>query len=198
MRCHSTRLRLFAAVVVAAAVLAACGDGGGTDSATSPSPSPEPSPNAESPEAMDGDMAMGGSDVTPADEIDGGEVVRGEFTILDTAPEGSTLSGTALLARTEDSTTVTLRLDGLEPGQAYVSHVHTDPCSESDGGPHYKHDPQGSDMPPNEIHLAFTGPDDGTIEWSVSNPTRANDDANSVVVHEDVEDAPRIACADLS
>lgn len=164
---------------------------GAGDAATSSSAG-----QSDSGDGGDDGTAMGGRDVTPADEVAGADVVRGELSLLDTAPEGSTVSGTALLART-DRTTVTLRLEGLEPGRAYVSHVHSGSCDEG-GGPHYKHDPQGGDTPPNEIHLAFPAQSDGTIEWSVTNPMRASSEASAVVLHHDVEGAPGIACADLS
>ena len=51
--------------------------------------------------------------------------------------------------------------------------------------------------PTNEIHLAFTGLPNGTGSMTAENHQVAADSATSVVLHERVEGAPKIACADL-
>lgn len=143
---------------------------------------------------MDG-MSMGSAEATPADQA-GGDLVRGDWMVLGTAPDDlGTIGGEALLARTDDGTVVTLRVRGLPVGQ-YASHVHAGSCAE-DGGPHYKHDLAGGDEPPNEIHLSFSVETEGqAIEWTVDNPMVANDEALSVVIHE--EGGPKLICADLA
>jgi len=141
-------------------------------------------------------MNMGDPDATPAAEVDGAHLSYGEVVVLPTAPAGSNPNGEAALARHGAGTTVTLELKGLQPDTAFMAHVHEGACYEA-GGPHYKHDPAGSDMPPNEIHLALTSDAAGMGMMTVENPEVADDRARSVVVHLTGDDAPKLACADL-
>ena len=148
-----------------------------------------------------GDMDMGAMndpDATPADEIDG-EVAEGAFAVLDTAPPGSEgVSGTAWLGQNNAGTTVTIRLEGLEPDTEYLSHLHAQPCADDEGGPHFAFDPAGEEMPPNEVHLAFTSSADGTGKATVTNDRRVEDQAPAVVVHPAAAMDNRLACADFS
>lgn len=185
-----TRLR--PAAVVAASLLltlTACGGGGSEDSADGGS---------------GGDMAgmdmsaMNEPDATPADEVDG-DVEEGEFVVLDTAPPGSDeVAGEAFLAQDDDGTTVTIRLIGLEPGVEYVSHLHDAACTDGDGGDHFKFDPAGGDLPPNEVHLGFTATEQGTGMATVTNDQRVEDGAPSIVVHPAEATDNRLACADFA
>jgi hypothetical protein len=85
------------------------------------------------------------------------------------------------------------------------------PCSAADpGGMHYKHDPAGAAMPPNELWLSST---DDPLEGITSNRRGvvrgfgsadwiARPDAQSVVIHQippggTPAGGPKIACADL-
>ncbi|VXC43389.1 superoxide dismutase family protein [Nocardioides sp. AX2bis] len=184
----TTRLRP-AAVVAASLLLTLTACGGSEDDAGA---------------GGSGDMAgmemsaMNDPDATPADEVDG-DREKGEFVVLDTAPPGSDeVAGEAFLAQDDSGTTVTIRLIGLEPGVDYVSHLHDAGCAEGDGGDHFKFDPDGGDVPPNEVHLGFTATEQGTGQATVTNDQRVEDGAPSIVVHPAEATDNRLACADFS
>lgn len=187
-----------AAVVgaVILALLAGCGDDGGD---SSPEPGSSAGEAGEMGNMGEMDMSqMNEPDATPADEVDG-EVESGEFEVLDTAPPGSEgVSGTAWLAQDDTGTTVTIEVDGLEPGRAYVSHLHAQSCEEDSGGDHFTFDPDGGDTPPNEVHLAFTAAEDGSGGATVTNDEQVGDLAPAVVVHPVDAVDNRLACADFS
>lgn len=130
-----------------------------------------------------GGMNMGDPMATPAEEVPGAELVTAPLVLLDTRPEGyDDTTGTVALARHEAGTTVTIRLEGLTPGVDYIAHVHEGSCADA-GGPHFKFDPDGADVPPNEIHLAFSAAADGTGFMTAENDQTAGSTARSVVVH---------------
>lgn len=182
------RYRAYTFIAVALAVgLSACG----TDAAQDTT-----SPAMTQTEPMGMEMDMGDPAATPADAIQDANLSSGEFVALPTAPAGSTPSGEADLARHDAGTTVTLRLQGLQPDTAFIAHVHEGHCYEA-GGPHYKHDPAGDDLPPNEIHLSLTSDPNGVALMTVENPEVADDRTRSIVVHLTGDDAPKLACADL-
>ncbi|WP_116050201.1 superoxide dismutase family protein [Amycolatopsis palatopharyngis] len=98
-----------------------------------------------------------------------------------------------------DSTTVTLEVEGLLPDRGYAVHAHTDHCGPTGdkAGPHYQHevDPQATPdnpshdpryaNPRNEIWLDVVTNDEGSGETSAQVPFVFTDHApNSVVVHE--------------
>ena len=142
------------------------------------------------------EMSMGDPDATPAAEVEGADVTEGDFALLDSRPDGfDELAGTAAIAR-HDGTTITIDFTGLEANSDYISHLHTGPCTEG-GGPHFKFDPDGADVPPNEIHLAFTSSDGGDGFMTVENDMVASDEGQSVVVHLAGQGTERIACAQL-
>lgn len=142
------------------------------------------------------DMDMGDTDAVPAVDA-GGELVSGGFRVLESAPRGFVdVVGNADMARHESGTTVTISLENLIPAKSYVAHVHAGTCFDA-GGPHYQFEVGASVMPPNEIHLAFTSLDDGTGFMTATNHQVAGPEATSVVIHEQTEDAPKIACADF-
>ena len=110
----------------------------------------------------------------------------GKFELLPDAPAVyAELAGDATLERSQDGTTVSLTLSGLEPRTEYVAHVHSGSCTEVDpGGPHFKFDAGGSDEPPNEIHLEFTSTGDGEAEAEASSDREvAVGEARSIVLH---------------
>lgn len=149
---------------------------------------------------MDGmDMSqMDEPDATPADEVDGA-VTTGSFTVLDTAPPGSdSVTGRAWLAQNVDGTTVTIRLEGLVPGESYVSHLHQQRCEVDNAGDHFKFDPDGSDVPPNEVHLGFVADEDGAGTATVTNDQEVGDGAPAIVVHPADAMDNKLACADFS
>src|SRR5919106_2043237 len=140
------------------------------------------------------------------------DVERGEFTTLpDGEAMGFDIEGFAQIKRSPDGTAVKAVVRGLEPGTTYAAHLHNAPCSAPDfGGGHYKNDPAGPSVPPNELWLSST--DDpmagitansggvakgrGSAEWG------ARPEAQSVVIHSippggTTAGGPKIACADL-
>lgn len=151
--------------------------------------------------AMDGDdhgaMNMGDASATRADMIDGADLAIGDFVLLDTRPQGfDDTTGTAWIARHSGGTTVTVELSGLLPDTEYVSHVHADTCAEN-GGDHYQFEIGGPEVPPNEIHLAFTSDADGNGFMTAENDRVAGPDAVAFVVHpRDLIDN-KIVCADF-
>ncbi len=167
--------------------LAGCGD----------DDSPPGSSSSEMRDEMS-DMPMHEPDATPADEMDG-DVTRGDFQVLDTAPPGSEgVTGQAWLGQNDAGTTVTIRLEGLEPDTEYVAHLHAQPCAEDAGGPHFQFDPGGEEVPPNEVHLSFDSDGDGSGWATVTNERRVEDRAPAVVVHPAEATDNRLACADFS
>ncbi|MBU1801082.1 MAG: superoxide dismutase family protein, partial [Actinobacteria bacterium] len=65
-------------------------------------------------------------------------------------------------------------------------------------GPHFKFDLEGSDVPPNEIHLGFTSSADGSGEATITSDEQVGDGAPAVVVHPADAMDNRLACADFS
>ena len=142
--------------------------------------------------------ALNEPDATPADRADG-ERTTGRFTVLDTAPPGSGgVEGKAWMAQNKHGTTITIRLSGLEPGTAYVSHLHEQSCADDNGGEHFRFDPAGGDTPPNEVHLGFTADQDGNGGATVTNDMRVRDAAPAIVVHPADAMDNRLACVDFS
>jgi len=138
---------------------------------------------------------------------------RGTFQTLPAGADlGLEIEGVAQLTRTDDGTFARVVVRGLEPGVTYAAHLHNAPCSDANpGGAHYKNDPAGPAMPPNELWLSST--DDpmagitaneggiavgyGSADW-VARP-----EAQSIVIHYippggTTAGGPKIACADLA
>lgn len=186
---------VLAGAAAAAMLVAGCGDdspeepdGGGT----SPTAAGSPSHTGQDMDAM----VMNDPDATPADELP--DATEAAFTVLDTAPPGSdAVAGTAWIAFGDDpGTTLTVRLTGLEPGTEYVGHLHAMACAADNGGPHFKFDPDGAELPPNEIHIGFTAGDDGSGTATITNPQPA-EAAASVVIHPADAMDNRLVCADM-
>jgi hypothetical protein len=186
-------LKFLMALLALALLAAACGS---DDSDESAAASDEMSDTDEN-MAMDEDMNMGDPDATPAYQVEGADLVTGTFILLETRPEGyDDLIGEAYIARYDDGTTVSVEIGGLLPDVEYISHLHEGSC-EDNGGDHYKFDLDGSDMPPNEIHLAFVSSASGQGFMTAENHMVAGEEAQSVVVHPvDLLDN-KIACAPL-
>lgn len=153
------------------------------------------------------------------------KIATAEFEMLNTAPEDTPeITGSAELVRRQSGTEAMIELSGLESGEDYSSHVHAGDCDQSDpGGPHFKFDLDGSDMPPNEIHLPVTADEEGNgSSEATSDSTVPLDEGRSIVLHlaeekadggssmGDMSDskkaddghspsnAPKLACAQLS
>ena len=193
-RRRARRLTVAAVAAISLSSLAACG--GGNDPETT-------SPTAEETNAMGGEtgMTMNDPDAIAADELPGAALRTGEFAVLDTAPPGSEgVSGTAYVA--EDApgapgTTWTVRMAGLAPDTEYVGHLHVDACSDGNAGDHFKFDPSGSDMPPNEVHIGFTSDSAGNAEATVTNEQAVGEGVKAAVIHPAATMDNKLACADL-
>ena len=144
------------------------------------------------------DMDMGDTDATPADDVAGASLARGEFVLMDTRPAGyDAVAGTAVIARHTAGTTVTTELTGLEPNVDYISHVHAQACADGNAGDHYQFEIGGATTPPNEIHFAFTSDNDGNGFMTAENAQIAGADAVAFVVHPAEFMDNKVACVDF-
>ena len=126
----------------------------------------------------------------------GAIVTRGEFRAFATSSDPD-IAGRAQMVRTADGKTiVTVRVEGLAADTSYGAHVHRQRCDDGFAGGHYKHDPAGPGVPPNEIWPAFTTNDAGVGTGRATADWTAGPTAVSVVVH--APGGAKIACADLS
>ncbi len=198
MRTRTRFGTLFATLSAAGLVLAGCGDNAEQRDAGETAPTATTTMPDHSHSHGHDTGASGDPNATPANQIQGAELVKGRFQPLPTAPKGTEdVTGTAWLARHDGGTAVTIKVSGLEPGTEYMSHLHEQPCAQDNGGPHFKFDPKGSDEPPNEVHLMFTADSNGTATTTVNNDNRNSEGAQSIVLHlTDAEDT-RFTCADL-
>lgn len=156
--------------------------------------------------ACGGDTADGDRTDDRAETAAETVTLRGEFAPVPDAPAGAEdIGGNAEQLRTADGATVTITLFGLAPRTDYIAHLHAEPCGQPDpGGPHYRFDPAGDDVPPNEVHLDFVsdGTGSGAASTEVSTPL-PDGEALSIVVHEagdstaGHEATPKLACADV-
>ena len=143
----------------------------------------------------------------------GPKTVGGTFQTL---PEGTAMGleidGFATLTRSGAGTEGKVVVQGLEPATTYAAHLHDAPCSDANpGGAHYKHDPAGPSMPPNELWLSSTDDPMAGIRANSAGVAHgrggadwvARPEAQSVVVHfippgGTTAGGPKIACADLT
>ena len=138
--------------------------------------------------------------------------VRGTFqTLPDGAAMGLDIEGFATLTRSDEGTAGKVVVRGLEPATTYAAHLHDAPCSAANpGGAHYKNDPAGPAMPPNELWFSstndplagITANPGGVAHGRGSADWVARPEAQSVVVHfippgGTTAGGPKIACADL-
>jgi hypothetical protein len=146
----------------------------------------------------DADMNMGDADATPAEEVVGAALARGEYALMDTRPAGyDDVAGTAVIARSPQGTTITTELTGLLPNVEYISHAHAQACADDNAGMHYQFEIGGSESPPNEIHLAFTSDNDGNGFMTAENTQIAGEDAVAFVVHPMEFIDNKVACVDF-
>ena len=130
------------------------------------------------------------------------QVTRGALTPF-AAGSGGVVAGHAQMVRTASgSTIVSLHVEGLTPAGQYASHVHAAPCAIGAANGHYKLDPTGPAVPPNEIWLAggpFVANAGGIANGRAVAGYVAGPSAVSVVVHDLSlpSTANKIACADL-
>ncbi len=189
-----------AALVVIAGVTACGSDDSGGSSGGGTSDVPAVTDHDMSSMATEPGMSsmnMGDADATPAMDVTGADLLTGSFELLDTRPSGyDSVRGDAAIARSDAGTTVTVEFSGLVPGVDYIAHLHDGACADG-GGQHYKFDPNGSDVPPNEVHLAFTSDETGNGFMTAENEMTAGDDAISIVVHPLEFIDNKIACAEF-
>ena len=155
-------------------------------------------------------LAIAALGVAPA--LAGPAKVRGTFqTLPDGAASGLDIEGFATLTRSDAGTSGKIVVRGLEPGTTYAAHLHDAPCSAANpGGGHYKNDPAGPAMPPNELWLSSTDDPIAGITANSGGVARgrgsadwvARPEAQSVVIHfippgGTTAGGPKIACADL-
>ena len=134
------------------------------------------------------DVYVGDVNAKPADAVKGAD-------LMETASaDYSSATGTAHMAVHDHGTTVTLRLSNLLPNTDYISHVHKEPCA-AGGGAHYRFDPEGGELPPNEIHIDFTSGDDGSGFMTAENANQVDETAHSVIVQTTAEVS--LLCADM-
>lgn len=77
---------------------------------------------------------------------------------------------------------------------SYIAHVHDGTCDNA-GGDHYRFDPNGPALPPNEIHLASVAGSDTSGFMTAEDDSVASEDAVTIVVHPQELLDNRIACA---
>lgn len=133
---------------------------------------------------------------------------KGSFAKVAGAPKGTKkIAGSATMTVEDSGTSLALSVTGLNPKAAYIAHVHNDVCSAADpGGAHFKYDPAGGDLPPNELHIAVDVSKAGKGTGATSNPAEAGPSAKSVVIHlkkaagakKAETTPPKLACADFS
>jgi hypothetical protein len=141
-----------------------------------------------------------------------GSKARGTFqTLPEGAAMGLEIQGFAQLARDDSGTHGKVLVRGLDPGTTYAAHLHNAPCSAANpGGAHYKDDPAGPALPPNELWFSST---EDPLAGITANPGGvahgrgaadwvARPEAQSVVIHAippggSTAGGPKIACADL-
>jgi Cu-Zn family superoxide dismutase len=145
------------------------------------------------------------------DDSDEG-TVSGSFELTGEAPAAyDGLEGEAELIRFDGGTTVSISLAGLEPSTEYISHLHIGGCQPPlVGGPHFRFDPDGSDEPPNEIHLMFSSDAEGAGGTEATSDREvpageagsvvlhpASETKMSAFVHEGHGHPAKLACAEL-
>ncbi|MGE0764498.1 MAG: hypothetical protein AB7N80_14575 [Bdellovibrionales bacterium] len=113
------------------------------------------------------------------------------------------LRGTAILIRdgANAQSIVRLSVNGMASNQAYMAHVHNQACNNADGGPHYKINPEITEVTAsaaNELWPLFTTNITGHGEVRLAVPHVARADALSIVIHDPALMTTRFACVDLS
>ena len=124
---------------------------------------------------------------------------------VETLPGGAELGyqirGRAKMVRSHvdvGTTTVVIRVRGLEANTSYPAHVHNQPCSATPpGGSHYQHVVGGPVDAVNEIWPTVVTDDRGHGLGVALHGERARADARSIVIHYPPNTSIRLACVDL-
>jgi hypothetical protein len=156
--------------------------------------------------------AVAAAAVGAAPAVAGPAKDRGTFqTLPDGAAMGLVIEGFATITRSDAGTHVKAVVRGLQPATTYAAHLHNAPCSAANpGGAHYKNDPAGPSVPPNELWLSSTDDPTAGIQANPGGVAHgrgsadwvARPEAQSVVIHDippggTTAGGPKIACADL-
>jgi len=129
-------------------------------------------------------------------QADGATVTSGDIGAFATSSDRA-ITGHATMVRTGDGKTiVSVHVEGLLPNTEYGSHVHKQACSDGNAGTHYRFDPAGAALPPNEIWPEFTTNAAGIGNGRAVVDATAGPTAVAVVIH--APGGAKIACADLS
>ncbi|SNQ51762.1 Superoxide dismutase [Frankia canadensis] len=208
LRRRFLRVGVAAGLVLVGALAAGCGNDV-TGAAASPAAPATPSASMTAMTGTTGTGAGAGAtgpamsatmldpSATPADRIPGAR--SSTFVLLNTRPSGlDGVRGTAWLAIDPTAgTTLTVSATGLAPGAHYIAHLHAQPCAVDNGGPHFRFDPHGPAVAPNEVHLTLDTDSVGGVRATVTNNRPVTDAARSVVIHPVGALDKRVACADL-
>lgn len=127
----------------------------------------------------------------------------GTFTAL-TGAAGKPIAGSAVLIRNGGAaqTIFKIAVTGLAPNTTHMAHVHSLPCGMTDGGAHYKRNAavtEATASAANEIWatIVTSATGSGTARVVIDDHV-ARADAASVVIHDPMTPATRMACADLN
>ncbi len=108
------------------------------------------------------------------------------------------ITGTATMEVSAGNTNVSIDVQGLDPAETYMAHVHEYPCDVADGGAHYQRMPGGPGTADNELWPLVEPDAGGMASDSLDAPHEARGDAQSVVIHRmTMMGNPRVACAPL-
>jgi hypothetical protein len=142
-------------------------------------------------------VALVGASVSSSASARGASVTSGDLHAF-SAGAGTDISGHAVMVRTADGKTiVSIHVEGLAPNTTYGSHVHQAACAANFADGHFRFDPTGPALPPNEIWPGpFTTSPAGVGNGFTKVDGTAGPEAVSVVVH--APDGSKIACADLA
>jgi hypothetical protein len=126
----------------------------------------------------------------------GARATRGDFHEF-AAGASMDISGHAVMVRTADGRTfVSVHVEGLAADAVYGSHVHLKACNDDAAGTHYRFDPAGAGISPNEIWPGpFTANQGGIGNGNTTADGIAGETARSVVIH--APGGAKIACSDL-
>ena len=116
----------------------------------------------------------------------GAVVNRGSFEPFAAAASiDENIGGTGSIAVSANGTTIVVAdVYGLDPNEAYRSHVHALPCDVNEAGPHYKILPEEpAVLEANELWLDIIPNSSGDAYFRASFDTIARPDAQSIVIH---------------
>jgi len=128
----------------------------------------------------------------------------GRFSLLAAGvTANSTINGNAVLIRNPAAvqSVVKVKVAGLIANTTYPAHVHRQPCNTGDGGAHYKMNNDVTEVTAstaNELWVPLAANANGFGEARLEVDHVANADALSIVIHDPVTPANRLACVDLA